>query len=173
VYVCTYTLTVQSVQSVQSVLPLSLCTIIQPLKLQPSKHFRGRVEKTNKSELWNSLTFRGLIYIFEVGRKTFRLSCQFSKPKSQNNLILKITDYGCPVRKSPSLHEQKSSPTPKFLGTAQAYFVCHISPNFQISLIYAFIGFCSPCLKSKNGLILFLRLEVDFFLALKPSPRCQ
>ena len=49
-------------------------------------------------------------------------------------------DYGCPVRKSPSLHGRKSTPTPKFLGTAEAYFVCHIGPNFQISLIYAFIG---------------------------------
>ena len=50
------------------------------------------------------------------------------------------TDYGRPVRKLPSLHGRKSTPTPKFLGTAKAYFVCHISQNFQISLIYAFIG---------------------------------
>ena len=34
----------------------------------------------------------------------------------------------------------KFTPTPKFLGTAEAYFVCHIGPNFQISLIYVFIG---------------------------------
>ena len=32
----------------------------------------GRVEKTNKSELRNRLTYRVLIYIFEVGMKTFR-----------------------------------------------------------------------------------------------------
>ena len=51
-----------------------------------------------------------------------------------------FTDYGCPVRKSPLLHGQKSNPTPKLLGTAEAYFVCHIVPNFQISLIYAFNG---------------------------------
>ena len=50
------------------------------------------------------------------------------------------TDYGRPVRKSPSLHGRKFTPTPKFLGTAKAYFVCHIGPNFQISLINAFIG---------------------------------
>ena len=50
------------------------------------------------------------------------------------------TDYGCPVRKSPSLHGQKSNSNPKFLGMAEAYFVCHISPKFHISLIYAFIG---------------------------------
>ena len=37
-------------------------------------------------------------------------------------------DYGCPERKQ------------KFLGTAEAYFVCHIGLIFQISLIYAFIG---------------------------------
>ena len=34
--------------------------------------------------------------------------------------------------------------TSKFLGAARSYFVCHISPNFQISLIYVFIG----CLQS-------------------------
>ena len=28
----------------------------------------------------------------------------------------------------------------KFLGTAEASFVCHIGPIFQILLIYAFIG---------------------------------
>ena len=35
---------------------------------------------------------------------------------------------------------RKFTPTPKFLGTAEAYFVCHIDPIFQMSLIYAFIG---------------------------------
>ena len=30
--------------------------------------------------------------------------------------------------------------TAKFLGTAAAYFVCHIGPIFQISLNYAFNG---------------------------------
>ena len=34
----------------------------------------------------------------------------------------------------------KFTPTPRFFGTAEAYFVCHIGPNFQVSLIYAFIG---------------------------------
>ena len=57
-------------------------------------------------------------------------------PKS----YLTNTDYGRPVRKSPSLNGRKSTPTPKFLGTPEAYFVCHISPNFQISMIYALIG---------------------------------
>ena len=54
--------------------------------------------------------------------------------------IVLTTDYGRPVRKSLSLHGRKSAPTPKFLGTAEAYFVCQIGPNFQIYLIYAFIG---------------------------------
>ena len=47
------------------------------------------------------------------------------------------TDYGRPLKKSPSLYGRKPIPNPKFLGTAEAYFVC---PKFQISLIYAFIG---------------------------------
>ena len=50
------------------------------------------------------------------------------------------TDYGRRVRKSPSLHGQKSTPNPKFLDMAEAYFVFHIGLDFQISLIYAFIG---------------------------------
>ena len=54
--------------------------------------------------------------------------------------IFQSTDYGRPVRKLPSLHGRKSTPTPKFSGTAEAYFVCHIGPNFQIYLIYTFIG---------------------------------
>ena len=54
--------------------------------------------------------------------------------------IVLITDYGRPVKKLPSLHGQKSTPTPKILSTAEAYLVCHIGPNFQMSLINAFIG---------------------------------
>ena len=57
--------------------------------------------------------------------------------------IRQVTDYERPVSKLPSLQGQKSNPTPKFLGTAEAaeaYFVCHIRPKFQISLIHAFIG---------------------------------
>ena len=54
--------------------------------------------------------------------------------------ILQTTNYGRPVRKSPLLHGRKSTPAPKFLGGAEAYFVCQIGPNFEISLIYAFIG---------------------------------
>ena len=51
-----------------------------------------------------------------------------------------FADYGRPERKKPSLHGRKFTPTPKFLGTAEAYFVSHFGPIFQISLIYAFIG---------------------------------
>ena len=51
--------------------------------------------------------------------------------------IVKNTDNGRPKRKQPSLNGRKFNPNPKFLGTAEAYF--NIGPNFQISLIYAFI----------------------------------
>ena len=36
---------------------------------------------------------------------------------------------------------RKSYPNPKFLSTAEAYFVCHISPKYQISLIHALFNF--------------------------------
>jgi hypothetical protein len=44
-------------------------------------------------------------------------------------------------RSSVPLHGRKFNPNSKFSGTAEAYFVCHIGPIFQISLIYAIIGF--------------------------------
>ena len=50
------------------------------------------------------------------------------------------TDFEHPERNKPSLHGRKFNTNPKFLGTAEAYFVCHIGSIFQISLIYAFIG---------------------------------
>ena len=64
----------------------------------------------------------------------------YSKDLMKNSATVLTTDYGHLMRKSPSLHSRKSTPNPKFLGTAKAYFVCHIGPNFQISLIHASIG---------------------------------
>ena len=55
-------------------------------------------------------------------------------------LVCKGGSHKRPVRKSPLLHGRKSTPTPKCLGMTEAYFFCQISPKFQISLIYAFIG---------------------------------
>ena len=51
------------------------------------------------------------------------------------------TDYGRPERKKPSLHGRKFTPTPKSLGTAKAYFVCHFTDrnfvdNFLQVVIY-------------------------------------
>ena len=37
-------------------------------------------------------------------------------------------------------HGRKLTPNPKFLSMTEAYFVCHIGPNFQISMLYAFIA---------------------------------
>ena len=55
---------------------LSLCTVIQSLNLQPSKHFRRRAEKTNKSELQNplrsNLHFRGWQEIFQTSDQFLR-----------------------------------------------------------------------------------------------------
>ena len=51
-----------------------------------------------------------------------------------------FTDYERPEWKLSSLYGPKFNPNPKFLGTAEAYFVCHIGPIFQIALIYDFTG---------------------------------
>ena len=52
---------------------------------------------------------------------------------------MKQWDESDESRNTDARQGRKSTPTPKFLGTPEAYFVCHIIPNFQISLIYAFI----------------------------------
>ena len=73
-------------------------------------------------------------------------------------------DYGHPERKQPSLHGQKFTPTPKFLGTAKAYFVCQIGPIFQISLIYVFIG----CPQSM--LYIHQNTSIKFIFSFAPFP---
>ena len=47
--------------------------------------------------------------------------------------FIQITDYGRPEGKWSSLHSQIFNPNPKFLVPAEAYFVCHIGPIFQIA----------------------------------------
>ena len=64
----------------------------------------------------------------------------FSGISPEFNLHMAETGYGHPVGKLSSLHGRKSNFNPKFIGTAEAYFVCHIGSIFQIFLIYAFIG---------------------------------
>ena len=71
-----------------------------------------------------------------------------------NKTIILGTDYGRPVRKPPSLHGRKSTPTPKFLVTAEAYFVCHIGPNFQI-----FFYLCLHWLSVVRGSMVLVNLE--------------
>ena len=52
------------------------CTIVSNAK--------GNLAKSNKSELWNRLSYRGLPYLFEVRSQTFRNDCQISRSEPQN-----------------------------------------------------------------------------------------
>ena len=55
---------------------------------------------------------------------------EIKPPIRLESIVGSTTDYGRPVRKLSSLHGRKSNPKPKFIGTAEAYFVCHIGPDF-------------------------------------------
>ena len=85
-------------------------------------------------------------------------------------------DYGCPEKKLPSLNGGKITPTLKFLGMFEAYFVCHIRPNFQISLIYAFIRCPKSELWGKHSLarswkkVLMMRMTTTCATP-RPRPR--
>ena len=98
-----------------------------------------------KPELYNG-SKKATKKLFTVLKQNFRSAVVYTHavihfaPDIITLLILHCMDYGHQLRKLPSLHGQTSTPNPKFLGTAEAYLVCHIGPNFQISLINAFVG---------------------------------
>ena len=102
----------------------------------------AKLKNNNQAWQWNMKYTNSLINTTfgSTKNQVDQISCYPSWDLRFKWGIVIITDYRCPGRKSPSLNGWKSTPTPKFLGTAKAYFVCHIGPNFQISLIYAFIG---------------------------------
>ena len=52
------------------------CTLVSNAK--------GNLAKSNKSELWNRLSYRGLPYHFEVRSQSFRNDCQISRSHPQN-----------------------------------------------------------------------------------------
>ena len=48
------------------------------------------IEKSNKSELWNHLSYRGLPYLFEVMSQTFRNNCKISRSQPHNSTSIVI-----------------------------------------------------------------------------------
>ena len=86
-----------------------------------SHHFQNDASETQ--------LFGGLFDLNEKWKKLSQLFVNFLY------FVMYETDYRHLVWTSASLHGRKSTPTPKLLGTAEAYFVCHIGPNFQISFI--------------------------------------
>ena len=93
--------------------------------------------------VWENLFYKIFAYTANVFFFIYNLPKNYMdhlKPLKLHVIVVG-TDYRHPVRKSPSLHGRKSTSVSKFLGVAKAYFFCQIGANFQISLIYAFIGF--------------------------------
>ena len=62
------------------------------------------------------------------------------KARFFNVFIGKTTNYGRPERKKPTLHSRKFTPTPKFLGTAEAYFVATSAQLFRYLWFMASLG---------------------------------
>ena len=116
-----------------------LPSLTLPLKLPTS--FMDGSYRFQKRSVFTKLTeifqFQELQISYSTGK--LWLKTGIKSQWAYFSAIVQITDYGRPERKQPSLHGRKFTPTPNFLGTAEAYFVCHIGPIFQISLIYAFI----------------------------------
>ena len=49
----------------------------------------------------------------------------------KSNLCMRAHGLRTPGEEIAFTARPKFTPTPKFLGTAEAYFVCHIGPSFQ------------------------------------------
>ena len=75
---------------------------------------------------------------FQINLNEFSRDSLIFSEKCCQYMLSRTTD----AQRGNSLHytAEKFTPTPKFLGMAAAYFVCHIGPFFQISWICAFIG---------------------------------
>jgi hypothetical protein len=58
------------------------CTLVSNAK--------GNIAKSNKSELRNRLSYRGLSYLFEVRSQTFRNYCKISRSQPQNSTLIVI-----------------------------------------------------------------------------------
>ena len=58
---------------------------IVPQRLTLVSIAKRNISKSNKSELWNCLSYRGLPYFFEVGSQTFRNDCKISRSQPQNS----------------------------------------------------------------------------------------
>ena len=80
------------------------------------------------SELFD---FRGHMKSDHMGEKHLRLKMENLEIFENYYRREMSTDYGHPVRKSPSLSGRKSNPNPKFLGMAEAYFVTTSAQNFR------------------------------------------
>jgi hypothetical protein len=52
------------------------CTLVSNAK--------GKLAKSNKSELWNRLSYRSLSYLFEVRSQSFRNDCKILRSQPQN-----------------------------------------------------------------------------------------
>ena len=65
---------------------------------------------------------------WNTGRKPDDL---YFEEHRQISVTAMYTDYGRPVKKSPSLHGRKSNPNPTFTGMVEAYFVCLIGQKIS------------------------------------------
>ena len=57
---------------------------IVPQRLTHVSIAKRKISKSNKSELWDRLSYRDLPYCFEIGSQTFRNDCKISRSQLQN-----------------------------------------------------------------------------------------
>ena len=79
---------------------------IAPQRLSLVSNAKRKISKSNKSELWNRLSYRGLPYFFEITSQTFRNDYKIWWSQHQNSTRLSLDLNG--LKNSPSLHFKNS-----------------------------------------------------------------
>ena len=102
---------------------------------------------TIKLDLWSKNSMNGF---YEIDFLPYNLSANQFAPWCLNH-------------RQPSLHSRKFNPNPKFLGTAEAHFVCHIGPIFRYFWFMPSLDVCSPWSKLSGQPNILLGSGPSFF----------
>ena len=122
------------------------CTTVQPFNLRKTRwsQLKGGapISLSNARRLCSNSQFVRktikLIWFLNFHSCWILLVYQWRVAKNVYSIV-QTTDYGRPLRKSPSLHGRKSNPNPKFLGMAEAS-----AQIFGFLWFMTSLGVCSP-----------------------------
>ena len=103
---------------------------------------KGNIAKSNKSELWNHLSYRGLPYLFEVRSQTFRNDYKILRSQPQNSTLIVLWPQWPQKRHEKNLkiasYQCKSS---KYSQWTRMGFLCWLIVGGEILLTHMIFAY--------------------------------